>query len=357
VTIYYKKEIMAININSVYKTVLSILNKEQRGFLNPDEYNNIAKQVQLEMLEKLFYDYNKFLNIEKAGRINETLADIPRKIQEQLDEFYASTEIISQVDSNTGADLGIYNLPSNLYKIINVMKTNQNVEIEKIDKNKLPYLKSSPLTAPSAAFPVYNQRESDIVVDPAENLGSTVTMQYIKTPDDPRWGYTIDPNYGVNIYDSLVFSQGGLINNRTLASSASSYTTTTTDATNGTYNTFTTSGSGTGASLTLTISGQAPTTLVVGNAGSGYSVGDVITFPNTGTGSIGGSTAVKYTIKAGDTFDTSTRGSTNFTLHPSQEPELIVSILAYAGFAVKNLEVFNSAVQLGQGAQITKQQQ
>jgi len=63
VTIYYKKEIMAINVNSVYKTVLSILNKEQRGFLNPDEYNNIAKQVQLEILEKLFFDYNRFFFI------------------------------------------------------------------------------------------------------------------------------------------------------------------------------------------------------------------------------------------------------------------------------------------------------
>ena len=54
---------MAINVNSVYKTVLSILNKEQRGFLNPDEYNNIAKQVQLEILEKLFFDYNRFFFI------------------------------------------------------------------------------------------------------------------------------------------------------------------------------------------------------------------------------------------------------------------------------------------------------
>ena len=28
---------MAINVDTVYKTVLSILNKEQRGYLTPDE--------------------------------------------------------------------------------------------------------------------------------------------------------------------------------------------------------------------------------------------------------------------------------------------------------------------------------
>ena len=338
---------MAINVNKVYKTVLSILNKEQRGYLNPDEYNNIAKQVQLEMLEKLFYDYNKFLNIEKVGRVNESFADIPQKIQEQLDEFYTSSSI------NLSSGVGV--LPTDLYRVIDLTINNQTVEVQKIDKNKLPYLKSSPLTTPSASFPIYYQRETDFVVDPT--TVSSVFMQYVQTPPDPRWGYTINSNYGVNIYDSLVFSQGGLINNKTLASTAANYTTTTTDATNGTYTTFTTSGSGTGASLTLTIAGQVPTTLVVGNAGSGYAVGDTITFPNTGTGSIGGSTAVTYTIKAGDTFDTSTRGSTDFKLHASQESELVVGILAYAGFVVKNAEVFQGAVQLGQGTQITKQQQ
>ena len=338
---------MAININKVYKTVLSILNKEQRGYLNPDEYNNIAKQVQLEMLEKLFYDYNKFLNIEKVGRVNESFADIPQKIQEQLDEFYTSSNI------NLSSGVGV--LPTDLYRVIDLTIDNQTVEVQKIDKNRLPYLKSSPLTTPSASFPIYIQRETDFVVDPT--TVSSVFMQYIQTPPDPRWGYTINSNYGVNIYDSLVFSQGGLINNKTLASTAANYTTTTADATNGTYTTFTTSGSGTGASLTLTIAGQVPTTLVVSNAGSGYAVGDTITFPNTGTGSIGGSTAVTYTIKAGDTFDTSTRGSTDFKLHASQESELVVGILAYAGFVVKNAEVFQGAVQLGQSTQITKQQQ
>tara|TARA_B100000212_G_scaffold308141_1_gene257727 strand:- start:1326 stop:1862 length:537 start_codon:yes stop_codon:yes gene_type:complete len=178
-------------------------------------------------------------------------------------------------------------------------------------------------------------------------------MQYILKPADPRWGYTINSNYGVNIYDSLTFVNGGLINNKILASTAANYTESG-NYTNGTYTTFTTSGSGTGASLTLTVAGNDPTTLVVGNAGSGYKVGDTITFAQS---AVGGSANIVYTIKAGDTFDSSTRGSTDFTLHASHESELIVSILAYAGFTVKNPEVFQGAIQLGQGTQITKQQQ
>ena len=45
---------MAINIDSVYKTVLSILNKEQRGFITPSQFNKVAEQAQLELLEKNF---------------------------------------------------------------------------------------------------------------------------------------------------------------------------------------------------------------------------------------------------------------------------------------------------------------
>ena len=40
-----------INVNTVYISVLSILNKEQRGFLTPDEFNKLAKQAQLNLLE------------------------------------------------------------------------------------------------------------------------------------------------------------------------------------------------------------------------------------------------------------------------------------------------------------------
>ena len=50
---------MAINVNTVYTTVLSILNKEQRGYLTPDEFNKVATQVQLEIFESYFENLNQ----------------------------------------------------------------------------------------------------------------------------------------------------------------------------------------------------------------------------------------------------------------------------------------------------------
>ena len=54
---------MAINVDTVYKTVLLILNKEQRGYVTPDEFNKIATQVQLEIFEKYFEDLNQQMRI------------------------------------------------------------------------------------------------------------------------------------------------------------------------------------------------------------------------------------------------------------------------------------------------------
>ena len=46
-----------VNVNTVYKTVLYLLNKQQRGYITPDEFNKTSTQVQLEMFEKYFDIY------------------------------------------------------------------------------------------------------------------------------------------------------------------------------------------------------------------------------------------------------------------------------------------------------------
>jgi hypothetical protein len=52
---------MAINVNTVYQTVLLILNKEQRGYMTPVEYNRIATQSQLDIFDQYFDDLNQHL--------------------------------------------------------------------------------------------------------------------------------------------------------------------------------------------------------------------------------------------------------------------------------------------------------
>jgi len=75
---------MAINVDTVYKTVLLILNKEQRGYMTPDEFNKTATQVQLEIFENYFDDLNQQLRVPDND--NE-YADRIKNLDEQLAVF------------------------------------------------------------------------------------------------------------------------------------------------------------------------------------------------------------------------------------------------------------------------------
>ncbi len=55
-------------IDSVRKTVLSILNKNNYGYITPADFNLYAKQAQLDIFDDYFYDYNHQINKENSGR-------------------------------------------------------------------------------------------------------------------------------------------------------------------------------------------------------------------------------------------------------------------------------------------------
>ena len=72
---------MAININTVYKTVLLILNKEERGYVTPDEFNRISNQVQLEIFEQYSDDLNQQLRVPQSDTdYADRIANIDEKI-------------------------------------------------------------------------------------------------------------------------------------------------------------------------------------------------------------------------------------------------------------------------------------
>ena len=75
---------MAINVDQVYKTVLLIINKEQRGYLTPNEFNKLATQVQLDVLDNYFETLNQQIRVPQ----NESeYGNRYKSVQEKLDAF------------------------------------------------------------------------------------------------------------------------------------------------------------------------------------------------------------------------------------------------------------------------------
>ena len=49
-----------VSIDTVYQRVLALANKEQRGYITPQEFNLLANQAQTQIFEQYFYDLNQF---------------------------------------------------------------------------------------------------------------------------------------------------------------------------------------------------------------------------------------------------------------------------------------------------------
>lgn len=170
---------MAININKVYRVVLAILNKEQRGYLTPDQFNRLGRQAQLDLFEKSFYDYNRALIKENRIGSSSEYGDIAGNIQEKIDVFAKSATLTFTT--------GIAAEPNDLYRTI-LLTVNGDTEVEPVKKTELAYLNSSKLTAPSASYPVYYSEGENIKIFPTTITSANI--DYIKIPADPIWGYT-----------------------------------------------------------------------------------------------------------------------------------------------------------------------
>jgi len=105
------------------------------------------------------------------------------------------------------------------------------------------------------------------------NLQSLIT--YMNHPSFVYDGvHTISRSAGV--LGSNLTATFGMINNGTLSNPGSGYA-------NGTYVAATTGGTGTGATLTITVSGGIIQSAIISNHGSGYLGGDILTISGTGT--------------------------------------------------------------------------
>ena len=144
-----------INVNEVYRTVLLILNKEQRGFMTPDEFNNIADITQKEMVNNYFEDLNKFSRVQQ---IDEEYGDRYLFTEQKLEPFQYIENINLPTSSNV---INLNSLTNEVYRLGVVAYTSYStyprysVEIKKVSPKELQKSLSSKLTTPTIQYPVY----------------------------------------------------------------------------------------------------------------------------------------------------------------------------------------------------------
>ena len=84
-------------INSVRNTVLSILNKNNYGYISPSDFNLFATQAQIEIYEDYFSNYNKQIVYENKRISGTDYADMIKPATEVIETFLMSDFIIPKL--------------------------------------------------------------------------------------------------------------------------------------------------------------------------------------------------------------------------------------------------------------------
>jgi len=208
---------MAIGINNVYQKVLALANKEQRGYITPQEFNLFADQAQMEIFEQYFYDLEQR---QRAVGNEFDYADMVNSIEEKISIFEINNKLLSIIDNIGNVDVNITdaNGHPNMYKLGSVTINYPNVSntgyedihytVEQIQIKDLNLHRMSSLQTFSRKRPVYVKYSESLVpvklqIYPHPSQSSIVAVNYIRRPKRPNWTYILSGNKAKNaLYNS-----------------------------------------------------------------------------------------------------------------------------------------------------------
>ena len=167
---------MAVNIDTVYQKVLTLANKEQRGYITPQEFNLLADRAQKEIVENYFHEVK---TAERKPKNQMAYADEVEMLEEKLQPLH--------VDSTISTSTSNLSLPEGIYKLIGVSRGGNKVTQVNTENN--------PLTKASILRSVFVREDVNaLTVYPAPTTATDFEVSYYKTPSTPNWGYVVVSN-------------------------------------------------------------------------------------------------------------------------------------------------------------------
>lgn len=177
-------------INQVYTTVLSILNKDNRGYVSPMEFNTYAELSQMVIFEELFHKYAKSLSKQNARMYHSEFSDIPKHIREVFDIFvsesFLTLNIATGLHEYTGGDF---------YKGLKIDRVFTGMsdfagrkEVEEVSKLEINRLLNNNLVAPTDEYPIYTGVNGKYRIFPYD-VSAKIIFTYIRKPLNPKWTY------------------------------------------------------------------------------------------------------------------------------------------------------------------------
>ena len=169
-----------VSIDNVYKTVLNILNKENRGYIVPREFNSLANQAQNEIFEGYFSLRNYVISNDSD------YSDIRKNVGEKIALFENEETIDATTFTNPAGNTtdSYYAYPTNFYRL-GTVSVNA-IHATEVSSQDIMYLNRAPLTKPTINNPVYLRHEGGVVIHPTTGV-SSIIINYIRKPAEVKW--------------------------------------------------------------------------------------------------------------------------------------------------------------------------
>ena len=167
-------------IDHVRSTVLSVLNKENRGILTVSQFNSYAKHAQQLIFDQYFSEYSRLSTLKNSRRLSSDQGDKLKMLRQNIDKFV-------KTDTKTITNTYIEK-PTDLYSMLSLVYSGKLMEY--VPKYKETYLEASNIAGPSTLYPGYCDENNYWYIKPSTLTGD-VSVNYIRTLADPNWTYTV----------------------------------------------------------------------------------------------------------------------------------------------------------------------
>lgn len=155
-------------INQVRNTVLSVLNKNNYGYISPADFNLYAENAQMELYEEYFSSYNKAINMENARSSGTDYADIESPLAETLEIFLVSKNLV-HISGSVFYAPSLTTTGDTAYYLLKLL-----CRPTVLAKGKSTSVSASKLINSSATFTLNGISEGDIVVNKSANTTALV---------------------------------------------------------------------------------------------------------------------------------------------------------------------------------------
>ena len=171
-----------INVDRIYQRVLTLANKEQRGYITPQEFNLLANHAQMDIFEQYFYDLNQFLRVPGNSTVHADMVDV---LEEKISVFETSAELTPVGDTIILDDLG------NFYRLTSIVDPDNNILFESVSRKEVILFQNSPLAAPTLQRPAYTLDLAPNRVRFFGRIPEDAQVDYIRQPNVVNWPYVV----------------------------------------------------------------------------------------------------------------------------------------------------------------------